>query len=255
MASRPMEKVSCNILHHNGKSWLILTDWFSGFPFAKKLGASSSTEAVIKKLTKIFNLVGYPTHLRSDNGPEFRHSFQKWAKKAGINSQHSSAYNPEGNSRAEKAIQDTKKLMTKCHESGEDWELAFTEWRSAPTVQGVSPAQLFYGRQIRSYVLPQLLQIPDKDKDARKRTNNEEENRFKRFTKHPLSPLFRDQKIWLRDRETKKWSIPGVVKGARPHGRSFILQTEQGGAFLRNCLFIKPREEQEQEEDSQCSGS
>ena len=76
--------------------------------------------------------------------------------------------------------------------------------------------------------MPQLLQIPDKDKDARERKINEEENRFKRVTKHPLSPLFRDQKIWLRDRLTKKWSIPGVVKGARPHGRSFILQTDQG---------------------------
>ena len=75
LASRPMEKVSVDIFHHGGKSWLILTDWFSGLPFAKKLGASSRTEAVIGKLTKVFNMVGYPIHLRSDRGPEFRESF------------------------------------------------------------------------------------------------------------------------------------------------------------------------------------
>ena len=137
LASRPMQKVSCDIFHHGGNSWLIMTDWFSGFPFAKKLGVSSSTEQVIKKLNKIFMMFGYPTHLRSDGGPEFRDSFQKWARRAGIQSSHSSAYNPEGNSRAEKSIQDVKNLMTKIKEAGEDWDLAFCEWRSSPTSQGV----------------------------------------------------------------------------------------------------------------------
>ena len=153
--------------------------------------------------------------------------------------------------RTEKAIQDVKKLMTKCQETGEDWDLAFCEWRSSPAIQGVSTAQLFFGRQIRSCVLPQLLEIPDTQKDARDRKFNKEENRFKRVTKHPLPPLHRDQKIWLRDRMTKRWDIPGRKKGARPHGRSYILQTSQGGVFLRNRRFIKPREEEEQEQEEE----
>ena len=231
IASRPMQKISCDIFHHSGNSWLIVTDWFSGFPFAKKLGHTSSTDQVIKKLNKIFMTFGYPTHLRSDGGPEFRDSFQKWARRAGIQSTHSSAYNPEGNSRAEKSIQDVKNLLTKTKEAGEDWDLAFCEWRSAPTSQGVSTAQLFFGRQIRSCVLPQLLEIPDKQKDAEERMINEEENRFKRFTRHPLPLLFRDQKVWLRDRLTKRWDIPAEVRGCRPNGKSYILQTNQGGFF------------------------
>ena len=130
------------------------------------------------------------------------------------------------------SIQDVKNLLTKTKEAGEDFDLAFFEWRSAPTSQGVSPAQLFFGRMIRSCVLPQLLEIPDKQKDAEERMINEQENRFRRFTRHPLPLLIRDQKVWLRDRLTKRCDIPAEVRGCFPNGKSYILQTNQGGVFF-----------------------
>ena len=239
-----MEKVSCDIFHHGGINWLILCDWYSGFSFAKRLGVTSGTDQVIHKLQKIFMMFGYQEFLRSDTGPHFRDSFQRWCRRAGIQSTHSSAYKSSGNSRAEKSIQDVKKLMTKTQKANENWALAYCEWRNSPTIQVVSSAQLFFGRQVRSCVLPQLLEVPDIKEDARNRRINEEENRFKRVTRYPAPPLHRDQKVWLQDRVSKRWDIEAWVRGARPHGRSYVLDTAQGGVFLRKRRYIKPRKNQ-----------
>ena len=62
---------------------MILSDWFSGFSFAKRLGVTSGTDQVIKKLNKIFMMFGYPEHLRSDAGPHFRNLFRPGAEEQG----------------------------------------------------------------------------------------------------------------------------------------------------------------------------
>ena len=100
---------------------------------------------------------------------------------------------------------------------------------------------------MRSCILPQLLNTPDRYKNAKERINREEENRFRMFTKHPPPLLARDQKVWLLDRITKRWNIPAEVRGCRPNGKSYILQTSRGGVFLRNSRMIKPRQDDEEE--------
>ena len=105
-------------------------------------------------MKKIFLQFGFPEELKTDFGPHFRDTFQKWCRRAGIRSNLSSAYNSSANFRAEKQVQDVKKLMQKVKEGKEDWNLAYAEWRNAPSVQGNSPAQLFYGRQVWSCILP-----------------------------------------------------------------------------------------------------
>ena len=110
---------------------------------------------------------------------------------------------------------------------------------------GVSSTTLLWKTGTQLHLAP-LLDIPDKNKDANERISREEENRFKRFTKHPLPLLIRDQKVWLRDRITKRWDIPAEVRGCRPNEKMFILQTSMGGVFLRNRKMIKPRYEDQE---------
>ena len=248
LASYPMEKLSTDLFHFKGKTFLILIDWFSGYPFVKDLGRSSSTEKVIKKMRKVFLEQGFPRTLKADYGPEYRLAFGKWCKDAGIELIHSSAGNSPGNARAERGVGQMKKLMERVHLAKQDWPLALSEWRNCPTVDGPSPAQLFFGRSVRSMVLPELLQEVDKEADRDRRRNQEEVNREKRVTKAPLSMLRRNQKVWLRNKATGCWDIPGRIRGARPHGRSFVVETRAGGLYLRNRKFIKPRNAGEGEE-------
>ena len=92
-ASYPMQKMSSDLFHFGSNTWLILVDWFSNFSFAKKLGRTGGTDKVIKKLKKIFFQHGFCEQLRTDCGPEYRQSFQKWCRRKGIDVCHSSAYN------------------------------------------------------------------------------------------------------------------------------------------------------------------
>ena len=95
-------------------------DWYSNFSFAKKLGRTGGTEKVIHKLRKIFFQHGFCEQLRTDDGPEYRQSFQRWCRRAGIDVTHSTAYNSSGNARAVKKIQDVKNLLRKVKNAGED---------------------------------------------------------------------------------------------------------------------------------------
>ena len=248
LASYPMEKMSADLCHFDGDTWLVLVDWFSNFTFAKNLGKTGGTDKVIKKLRKIFFTFGLCNFLKTDAGPEWRGRFQEWATQAGIVTSYSSAYNSPGNSRAEKAVQETKKLLRKVKDEKGDWLLAFSELRNCPTSQGPSPAQLFYSRQVRSCVLPELFQEVDVEKMMLDRRQQERDKRAERVTRYPSRVFQRDEKVWMQSRDSHKWDIPGWIRGARPHGKSFIVETDSGGLYLRNRKFIKSREEKEGKE-------
>ena len=158
---------------------------------------------MIHKLKKVFFQHGFCEQLRTDAGPEYRQSLQKWCRRAGIYVCHSSAYNSSGNARAEKKIQDVKNLLLKVKDAGEDWLQAYSEWRNCPTVEGPSPAQLFYGGQVRSGVLPTLYKQVDVTKMSEGRREQEQERRLKRVTRMQAPLLQRDQEVWLQDKHSK----------------------------------------------------
>ena len=174
-ADYQMQKMSSDLLHFGSDTWLILVDWYSNFSFAKKLGWTGGTQKVIHKLRKIFFQPGFCEQLRTEDGLEYRQSFQRLCKRAGIDVTHSSAYNSSGNARAEKKIQGVKNLLRKVKDAGEDWLEAYSEWRNAPTVEGPSPAQLFYGRHVQSGVLPTMHRAVDVTQMSEGRRDQEQD--------------------------------------------------------------------------------
>ena len=88
---------------------------------------------------------------------------------------------------------------------------------------------------------------------AEERRGQEEEARFKRVTRHQTKPLERDEAVWLQNKDSGKWNIKGFIRGARPHGRSYIVETVRGSLFLRNRKFLKPRKVQEEQEEQEGS--
>ena len=141
--------------------------------------------------------------------------------------------------------------MTKCKETGEDFDVAFSEWKMAPRVEGPSPSQAFFRRKLRSSILPEIHGEVKEVKDMMDRKEEELRNRAKRMTRFPAPLLERNQKVWLQDKDSKRWSIKGRIRECRPHGKSYIVETESGSLFLRNRKWLKPRGEERDVEEKQ----
>ena len=133
-----------------------MVDAFSNYPLVKKFGRSSSTDKVIKQVSKWFDTFVYPRYIWHDRGSEMRKRFQEWLRQAGVRSELSSAYNSQINGRCERLVGQMKSNMERCKEVKECFWTALAEWRLAPRSDRPSPAQLFFRRQVRSGRLPEM---------------------------------------------------------------------------------------------------
>ena len=253
LAARPMEFGGLDLYHFGGNTWLLFVDFFSGKPLIKNLGKHSSTDQVIKRLRKWFLEFGFPRKLRCDGGPELRGRFQEWCKKAGIKVEVSSAYRAMSNARAENCIKNIKRLLQKTKDGDEDFAVALAEWANAPRADGPCVNDLFYNRQVRSCILPELLREVPVEINQQERRKQEIKGRADRTTRLPLPPLARDSEVWMLDKNNQ-WTIPATVVGARPSGKSYILETDRG-IYLRNRKYLRPKQEQEEEKSLNEGGS
>ena len=233
----PMEEIGLDLAMYAGTKYLICVDRYSGYPLVGKLGKTSSTTAVIKLVQGWFRTFGYAKRARHDDGPEFRDRFVAWMKQVGCKSELSSAYNPASNGLAEAGVKNVKSLLKKCQDSKECFETALAEFRIAPREDGYSPAELFYRRQARG-LLPELPNRLDVEKAEKARDKVQEAYTAQRQTRSTSKPLVMGQRVWLQDQQTKRWSIEGVVKSIRGHGKSYVVETNSG-AYLRNRRYIR----------------
>ena len=65
-----MAHVGVDLFEFSGKQCLICVDKWSGFPLFKMIN-SVTNRAVTNILEEWFNILGCPSNLRSDGGPEF----------------------------------------------------------------------------------------------------------------------------------------------------------------------------------------
>ena len=79
-----------------------------------------------------------------------QHRCLKNSAKNGTSSVTSSPKYPKSNRFVEGHIQIVKKLLTKAKQSGKDPHLGMLESRNCPVENSSSPAQLIYGRYLRS---------------------------------------------------------------------------------------------------------
>ena len=237
-AMEPMEMLGLDIGQFAGNKYLICIDRYSGYPLVGKLGKTSSTKEVIKLIQGWFRTFGYAKRARHDDGPEFRDRFVAWLHQVGCKSEVSSAYNPASNGLAEAGVKNVKALLKKCCDSKECFETALAEFRIAPREDGYSPAELFYKRQVRG-LLPELPKKLNVEEAERARDKVQEAYTAQRQTRSASKPLVIGQRVWLQDQQSKKWTIGGVIKTVRNGGRSYVVETESGAAYLRNRRFIK----------------
>ena len=84
---------SCLLYTSDAADDLLCVDKWSGFPLFKRL-QTQSTKAVTDILESWFNVLGWPSSIRSDGGPQFCGPFRDWCQKNNIKHELSAPYNP-----------------------------------------------------------------------------------------------------------------------------------------------------------------
>ena len=131
---------------------LILVDshskWIEAIPMK-----STTASDTIEVLEEIFASIGLPETLVSDNGPQFTSvEFKLFCKDNNIRHLYSAPYHPSSNGLAERGVQ-TVKMMLKKNSGGSlqsRLNRSLFAYRSTPNASGKTPAEIMFGRQIRT---------------------------------------------------------------------------------------------------------
>ena len=143
---------------------LLIVDYFSKFPFIRKLHGLS-TGTVINELKGIFSENGIPEVIISDGGPQFRSEFRNFAQEWGFQHIQSSPYHHQSNGEAERFVRTVKDTLTKAHQSGQDPDMALLCYRSTPINSKLpSPAELMNSRRYRT-LLPTWTMLKSREEE------------------------------------------------------------------------------------------
>ena len=196
----PWDKVACDLCEVNGKSYLVVVDYFSRYIEVAQLTSTTSAK-VISTLDGFFSSHGIPRELVSDNGPQFSSPlFRSFAEDLGFRHRTSSPRFPQSNGEAERAVQTAKQLITK----NSDLNAALRAYRTTPLSNGYSPSQLLFGRQIRTSLAatPQPPSWPNLDALRAKEVaaRQQQADRFNsRHRARELPPLPKQAPVFIPD--------------------------------------------------------
>ena len=101
---------------------------------------------------------GSPVKFHSDGGPQFASGeFSQFWEDRGLTHVRSSPHHHQANGAAEAAVKAMKHLIAKSTSRGnldtDEFCKAMIEFRNTPRGNGLSPAQMVYGRPMRSHVV------------------------------------------------------------------------------------------------------
>ena len=165
--SRPWQSVSADLFYTQQSWFLIVVDYYSKFPFVRKLH-NLTAGAVVNQTKMLFTENGIPETLLCNSGTQFTSAeFQQLAKQYGFKVMPSSPHYPRGHGFVERQVQTVKKTILKCRETREDIDLALLALRTVPLSSNKpSPAELLNGRTLKS-TIPRKIHPPRNQEDFR----------------------------------------------------------------------------------------
>ena len=150
---RPWQKVGTDLFTVDNKQYLVTVDCYSRYFEVDEL-TSTTSNAIIRKLSAHFARHGIPEVAISDNGPQFAaEEFARFAQTWDFKHVTSSPGYPQSNGLAEKTVQTIKNIFKRAKAEGGNALLSILECRTTPVDGLASPTQLLMGCQLRS-VLP-----------------------------------------------------------------------------------------------------
>ena len=238
-AQYPMEKVATDLCEFENKTFIVMVDRFSGYPWVNLL-KKTDTVSVCQVLLEWFCQVGFPRTVKTDGGPQFRGPFLEFCSKFHILHATSSPYNPRSNGLAEAAVKSMKGLLKKMDGKieGEDFKLALQAWRNTPRPDGFSPAYGFLGRHMCT-TLPDIRDpapnvLPEFTLARQARTDSA----VAAAGGTELPKLCVGDRVFFQDALSRAWSAGGRILRERSGGRSYDVETS-GGVFRRNRRFLR----------------
>ena len=226
------QDVSIDIFNHAGNHYLVYVDRLSNYPIIDAcLNRDMKTRDVTSALRRTFAYFGIPARIRTDGGPQFASAeFQNFAKEWEFNHVMSSPHYPQSNGHAEAAVKAMKNLLKKSSPSGQlDSDLylrGLLEWRNTPGTDGQSPAQILFGRQLRSHIpAHDSVFIPPWQTTMEHRNNRRREER-------------EDTKLRVQDHTTKLWDKQGIIISIGKN-RDYRIEMTSGRKLWRNRKFVK----------------
>ena len=148
---RAWSKVGADLFEIDGRNYLLMVDYYSGF-FELDYLSSTTSKSVIAKMKSQIARYGIFEELISDNGPQFRsQEFKDFSSTYGFRHTTSSPGYPKSNGMSERAVQTAKSIIKKAKEDNTDPYLGLLNYRNTPRDAIVgSPAQRLLGRRTRT---------------------------------------------------------------------------------------------------------
>ena len=249
--SRIFEEASADFFSFATNHYLVYADRLSGWPTIHAwYGKDVGSKEVIQSLTRGFVDLGVPVRLRTDGGPQFASAeFADFAKKWGVHLQLSTPHYPQSNGHAEAAVKSMKALLSKSSTSGridsEDFLRGLLEWRNTPRANGLSPAEMVFGHNIRSIIPAHHKAYARKWQDVMDRCEmaaGEEKRKAKQRydgRSKELKPMENGSHVRVQNPMTKRWDKRGVIIHVGQH-RDYRVKLLSGRVYWRNRRFIRP---------------
>ena len=236
------EQLGLDIFTLKSTHYLLVIDYFSRFPVVKQLQSLHSL-SVIKHLKDIFTEIGIPKTIVSDGGTQFTSKeFQDFTKTWGIHHRVTSPTNAQSNGQAERFVQTIKNSLTKAMEGGEDPHLAILTYAATPLNHSLpSPAELLNSRKYRC-ILP--VRMTQQNHAHRYRNIMQQQKRqqthYYNRNARDLPSLKTGQPVYTQlIPRTRNWTQGHIIE--RLGQRTYKIKTYNGGTYIRNRKFIKPR--------------
>lgn len=238
----PWERIHIDFAQKDQGQYLIVVDSFSKWLEVIKMPSTTSANT-IDALQRLFTRYGFPLEIVSDNGPQLTSSeFSSFLKSVGILHTLVPTYHPQSNGLAERSVQTFKNALTKMLLDASDQTTSICKlnrfllaYRSSPhSTTGLSPAELFLGRPIRTIlhlVHPCTAHHVERKQNLQKQNFDRSHTSMRSF--HP------GQNVWIRSHtdSKSKWVRGFLVK---QKGAKTCIVEVNGKKFLAHLDQLRP---------------
>jgi hypothetical protein len=227
-----------------------ICDKFSRYQFVEEV-KSTSAEAVIPVLSRIFAMFGTPNTVKSDNGPPFNgENFVKFSRHLGFKHPKVTPLCARANGCNERFMQSVKKVITTAIIEKKRWRTELTNflkaYRATPHyTTGIAPVDLMFNYTANTTRLPRIEEQQDrKELEAKARINQEKArervNKQRNKHTHENKIEIEDNAI-VKQKKTSKLTPPydpNTYKITDVKG-TMITDSREGHTITRNTSHFK----------------
>ncbi|CAB3992860.1 Transposon Tf2-9 poly, partial [Paramuricea clavata] len=216
----------------------------------------------------IFSQFGYPEEMVSDNGPQFTsHEFKSFLHSCGIKHRLITPYWPAANATVERFNKTLGKAVKAAHAEGRNWKQElpkfFMMYRATPHIStGISPAELFFGRRIKTKLPHIRVDQPSPTLEAACEHDHNHKQRTKEYadkTQHAISSTIKEGDVVLL-KELKKNKLsssydPQPYTIIKKKGPSVFLKRGDEPCIMQNVSFVRklPTPNEKRSDQKRCT--